>query len=242
MKNLNKNILLALIIICFIGLIYGTYNFLYWYISNKENSKIENDLKNVINEETITDEENNIDFEYLKEMNPDVVAYLKVNNTKINYVVVKANDNDYYLSHNFNKEPNVAGWVFADYNNKYDGNDKNLVIYGHNMRNGSMFGTLKNVLKKSWYENEDNHKILLIDENGTHTYQVFSTYLIEAEDYYINTDFKNDDEYNSFITKIASRSNYNYNVDLKDTNTVLTLSTCSSGGRKRVVLHAKLVN
>ena len=104
-----------------------------------------------------------------------------------------------------------------------------------------MFGTLKNVLDKSWQENKDNLKILLVTEKGQYKYQVFSTYQITPEDYYINTIFNNDDEYSKFINKIKSRSNYDYKVEVDSNDKVLTLSSCIGDGKKRVVLHAKLI-
>lgn len=244
MKRIKKIILLILIIICSIMTIYFLYKVFTWKKDNKENIIIKNELDKLITE-IETEEENedyyDIDFEALKEINPDTVAYLKVNNTKIDYVVVRGNNNSYYLNHNFDKKINVAGWVFADYHNEYDGSDKNLVIFGHNMKNGSMFGTLKYVLRDEWYENKDNHKILLVDERGTHYYEVFSTYVINNEDYYINTNFNSDDDFYDFIFNLKSRSVNDYNVSLDKEDSILTLSTCSSGGTKRVVLHAKLI-
>ena len=98
-----------------------------------------------------------MDFTELKKQNPDTVAHIKVNNTRISYVVVQGNDNEYYLNHNFNKEKNRAGWIFADYRNSFDESDKNLIIYGHNMKDGSMFDTLIKTIDKEWYTNKDNY-------------------------------------------------------------------------------------
>ena len=129
-----------------------------------------------------------------------------------------------------------------DYHNKLDGNDKNIVIYGHNTRDGSMFGSLKNVVQKEWYQNKENYLIKLVLENKIVTYQVFSTYTIKVEDYYINTIFKNDDEFNDFVNTIKKRSVYNYPVDVNSKDSILTLSTCTGNGTSRMVLHAKLIN
>ena len=126
-----------------------------------------------------------------------------------------------------------------DYHNKLDGKDKNIIIYGHNTLDGTMFGTLRNVVKKEWYENEDNHIIKLELENETLTYQVFSTYSIKVEDYYINTIFKDNNEFNTFINTLKKRSVYNYGVDVSGEDSILTLSTCTGNGKSRMVLHAK---
>ena len=68
------------------------------------------------------------------------------------------------MNHNFEKKYNIAGWIFADYKNNFDKTDKNIVIYGHNRKDGSMFGTLKNILKEEWYSNEENFVIDFITE------------------------------------------------------------------------------
>ena len=228
------------IIICLIGLIYSLINIINWKKDVDDNKDILEEIK-----ENITINEENdlikIDFKSLKEQNSDVIAYIKVNGTNIDYVVVKGNDNSYYLNHNFNKEYNVAGWIFSDYHNKFDETDKNIVIFGHNTKNGSMFGTLKNVLDKSWQDNKDNLEITLVTEKGQYKYQVFSTYSIIAEDYYINTLFNSDGEYSIFLNEIRSRSNYDYNVEVNSNDKILTLSSCIGDGKKRVVLHAKLI-
>ena len=81
----------------------------------------------------------------------------------------------------------------------------------------------------------------MITEKGQYKYQVFSTYSIKPEDYYINTIYNNDDEFNEFLNKVKSRSNYNYNIEVNSNDKVLTLSGCIGDGKKRVVLHAKLI-
>ena len=161
-----------------------------------------------------------------------------VKSRKYKFRIVKANDNSYYLSHNFNKEYNIAGWIFADYKNKFDTTDKNIVIYGHNMRDNSMFGSLKDVIKKEWYNNESYKYITLITEEEYHIYEVFSVYQIEKEDYYIKTNFKNN-ELEEFINTIKERSKKDFNVKVTKDDNILTLSTCANNNKYRVVLHAK---
>lgn len=235
----KKTIVKIIMIICLSIMIYSVYNIVMWYIDNNRNEEIKEEIKVIIEENTT--EENGIDFKTLKEKNPEIVAYLKVNGTKIDYVVTKGSDNKYYLKHNLYKKYNRAGWIFMDYHNKLDGNDKNIVIYGHNTLDGTMFGTLRNVVKKDWYENEDNHIIKLELDGTTLTYQVFSTYSIKVEDYYINTIFKDNDEFNKFVNTLKKRSVYNYDVEVNGDDSILTLSTCTGNGKSRMVLHAKLL-
>ena len=226
-----------------VGIIISLINIGIWYFQNKESSNIKEELNDLI--EIVNTEENDefkIDFETLKEKNSDTVAYLKVNNTNIDYVVVKGNDNSYYLKHNFNKDYNRSGWIFMDYLNKFDGSDKNIIIYGHNTLDGSFFGTLRNVVKEDWYANKENYIITLISENETFYYQVFSTYSIDVEDYYITTDFKNNNEFDIFVNTLRKRSVFDYEVPVDGNDVILTLSTCTGNGTRRMVLHAKKIN
>lgn len=208
---------------------------------NNENNKtkiIQENLKDITK---LQKSNNEINFEELKSQNSDTVFYLKVNNTNISYPVVKYSDNNYYLNHSFDKSKNSAGWLFADYKNKLDDTDKNIVVYGHNRRDGSMFGTLKNILNKEWYDNTDNMDIVYMDIRGKHIYKIFSIYKIENEDYYITTQFNNDSGYKKFLTTIKSRSIKDFNVEISETDSILTLSTCANNNKYRVVLHAKRI-
>ena len=135
----------------------------------------------------------------------------------------------------------MAGWIFADYRNKFDGTDKNIVIYGHNMRDGSMFGSMKNILKSDWYNNDENTNIILNTEKESCVYKVFSIYKIENEDYYIRTEFNNDNEFEEFIKTIKKRSIKEFDIDISKNDNILTLSTCANNNKYRVVLHAKKI-
>ena len=243
-RRLRPWVIIAFILICLISIVYFSYKVITWKIHVDSNNKIKEELKEKVTIKNNTTQDiikYEIDFKSLKEMNPDTIAYIKVNNTNIDYVVVRGIDNSYYLSHNFLKTWNVAGWVFGDYRNKFDGTDKNLIIYGHNTKDGSMFDTLINILNKDWYENEENREVILVTEQGTYYYQVFSTYGIKPEDYYITTNFSSDNEFDSFVKKLKSRSVYDYGVDVSFEDRILTLSSCIGDGKKRVVLHAKLI-
>ena len=234
----KKTIIKIMMVLCLGLLIYSTYNIIGWYIDNNKNESIKEEINKIID---LDEDDNTIDFKELKKKNNDIVAYLKVNNTKIDYVVVKGTDNKFYLKHNLYKEYNRAGWIFMDYHNRLDGTDKNIVIYGHNTRDKSMFGTLRNIVTKEWYENPDNHIINLVLEDKVLTYQVFSTYTIKVEDYYINTIFKNNSEFDKFIKTLKKRSVYNYGIEVSGEDSILTLSTCTGNGKSRMVLHAKLI-
>ena len=244
--NKKKSNIPSIILMCFFTalLIYSGTKIVIWYMNNQNNKKISDEIAEFVTvDETKEDDEEKyvVDFEKLKEKNSDIVAWLKVKGTNIETTVVKSTNNDYYLTHNFNKEYNSAGWIFADYKNKVDGTDKNLVIYGHNMRDDSMFGSLKWVINEDWYNNEDNKYITLITENETQVYEVFSVYRIEKEDYYIQTNFDTEKEFNTVAQTIKKRSKKDFNVDVNEDDNILTLSTCANNNKYRVVLHAKKI-
>ena len=169
-------------------------------------------------------------------------GWLTVKSTKINYPVVQYRDNDFYLTHSFDKSYNSAGWIFANYINRFDGTDKNISIFGHNRRDGSMFCTLKDTLKKEWYTNSENYYITFDTSHGMEIYKVFSNYQIEAESYYITNDFADDAEYETFLNTIKNRSIYNYGTEVSAHDSIITLSTCANDNTYRVVLHAVKIN
>lgn len=260
-----KNIILILIIITsIITLLISIFNIIKWKIdSDKTNYEITNIQEN-INVEEIQDTENteiiepvievpkenpywdyinmnmiNVDFNGLKRTNPDVVGWLKVNGTNINYPFVQSSDNDYYLTHSFNKSYNGAGWVFLDYRNNGT-NNKNTIIYAHGRSDKTMFGTLKNVLKNGWLNNTNNYVIKMSTETENSLWQIFSVYRIPTTSDYLQTNFNDETEYQNFLDIIKDRSSHNFDTNVVSTDNILTLSTCYNNSDKMVV-HAKLI-
>lgn len=260
-----KNIILILIIITsFITLLISIFNIIKWKIdSNKINYEITNIQEN-INVEEIQDTENteiiepvievpkenpywdyinmnmiNVDFNGLKRTNPDVVGWLKVNGTNINYPFVQSSDNDYYLTHSFNKSYNGGGWVFLDYRNNGT-NNKNTIIYAHGRSDKTMFGTLKNVLNNGWLNNTNNYVIKISTETENSLWQIFSVYRIPTTSDYLQTNFNDETEYQNFLDMIKDRSSHNFDTNVASTDNILTLSTCYNNSDK-IVVHAKLI-
>lgn len=260
-----KNIILILIITTSsITLLISIFNIIKWKIdSNKTNYEITNIQEN-INVEEIQDTENteiiepvievpkenpywdyinmnmiNVDFNGLKRTNPDVVGWLKVNGTNINYPFVQSSDNDYYLTHSFNKSYNGGGWVFLDYRNNGT-NNKNTIIYAHGRSDKTMFGTLKNVLNNGWLNNTNNYVIKISTETENSLWQIFSVYRIPTTSDYLQTNFNDETEYQNFLDVIKDRSSHNFDTNVASTDNILTLSTCYNNSDK-IVVHAKLI-
>ena len=182
-----------------------------------------------------------VNFDNLKSINPDTKGWIKVEGTKINYPFVQSNDNEYYLKHSYDKTSNKKGWVYLDYRNNIDNLSKNTILYAHGLTNNTMFGSMRNIVKQSWFNNKSNHVIKVSTPTNNQLWQVFSVYTIEPESYYIITKFGTDIEYSNFIQTIKSRSLFDFGVDVITSDKILTLSSCYDD-KKRMVLHAKLIN
>jgi sortase B len=182
-----------------------------------------------------------VNFDNLLRVNDETVGWLYVPGTKINYPVTQTDNNDFYLTHTFDKSSNSVGWVFLDYRNNGLLTDRNNVIYAHGRLDNIMFGTLKNVIKKSWYTNESNRIIKTATPTHSDLWEVFSVYTIKSESYYISTGFENNLDYYNFIQTITDRSIYDFDVTVSTTDKILTLSTCLNDYDERIVLHARLV-
>lgn len=260
-----KNIILILIfLILFITLNISIYNIIKWKLdSNKTNEEI-NTIQENTNIEEVKDnkgteiikqaekipKENpywdyikmnmiDVNFDNLKKINSDVVGWIKVNGTNINYPFVQSKDNKYYLTHSFNKSYNNAGWVFLDYRNN-NINNRNTIIYAHGRTDKTMFGTLRKVLNNGWINNTNNYVIKISTEKENSLWQIFSIYHIPTTNDYLQTEFKDEREYQSFLNILKNRSNHNFNTSITSNDTILTLSTCYNDSEKMVV-HAKLI-
>lgn len=252
-RKLNKkNVMLVILLLLFIILfIYSSYKIINWFKNNNENQIIEQEIKEYItvieekdntggnNNEEVTNTEINIevDFNKLKEKNSDVVAYMKINNTNIDYPIVRTTDNSYYLTHNLEKKYNESGWIFMDYQNKLDNSDKNIIIYGHNRKNDSMFGTLKKALKTEWQDDENNRIIYFVTPNGLEKYEIFSVYEEKASIDPLKVDFKDETEYFNFIENLKNKSFKDFEVELSKESQILTLSTCGDNSNNRILVH-----
>ena len=266
-RKKKKNTTWIFVILCsiFISIIvFCLIKIFIWGKDNKDTSKVINDITNAVNV-TLRDDDDNtelvndtneeetsdywyyikfplidVDITELKEKNSDTVGWINVNNTNINYPFVQTKDNSYYLNHSFDKRYNEAGWVFLDYRNSKNINNKNTILYAHSRLDKTMFGSLSKVLKSSWYNNKDNHIIRLSTDTENTLWQIFSVYKIPEESYYITTNFNTNEEYSKFLNTIKQRSIHNFNTNLDTNDKILTLSTCYSD-TERTVVHAKLI-
>lgn len=222
------------------------------YQSMKNVAKIQNELQDIIvatnPEDIITNIENETNnivvndyLASLSSINSDVVAWLKVNNTNIDYAILQTSNNEYYLDYNIYKEKDPNGWLFLDYENNTIELDDNIIIYGHNRyTNGVMFGTLRKTLYKNWYTNPENQIIKFDTLYGSYEYQIFSIYIVPTTNDYIDVNFSTNEAKQNFLDTIKNRSIYDFGIELSLDSKVITLSTCQSD-TTRLVVHGVLI-
>ena len=235
-----------------------------WNKENKENGKVLSELQNDnnIKEETIdvsnvengngdgTGTENSsddevklvsTDFEELLAQNKDTVAWIYIANTNINFPVVQAKDNKFYLKKNFKKEYNSAGWIFADYRNSFENLDQNTIVYGHNRRNGTMFSNLKKFLDASFAQKPSSMYFSFNTPKQRYIAKIYSVYKISSTKLTLANNFENSEEYQKFIDEVKSRSQYEYTTEVYTSDKTLTLCTCDDNTAYRIAIHAKLI-
>ena len=187
-------------------------------------------------------EEYYIDFQALKAQNADTIAWIRFDNPEqINYPILQGGDNDFYLRRTFQKEYNIVGSIFLDTNNDPTFQDTNTIIYGHNMKDGSMFSDLKKYEKEEFYKKYPYYYIYTPDGKAK-KYQVAAIEVIEETDlprYAFN--FESDEAYQEYIDVMLQNSMYNTGVDISVTDKITTLSTCTKNGTKRLILQGVLV-
>ena len=219
----NKKIKSILKIVFITIMIFSIINLIYWKNENNNNEKI---VKKELKKIKTDNGKKYLDESIIKD-NKYTIGWLIVEGTNINYPVVKYKDNSYYLNHDFNNNYNSAGWIFMDYKNQLD--DQNIVIYGHHRRDGSMFGSIDNLLKI-----KQGGKIKFITNNKELSYNIFSIYKTEKEYNYRETNYNN---FNKKTQEFKKRSLIKYNVDIIDKNQIITLSTCDNNNKNRIVVH-----
>lgn len=166
-----------------------------------------------------------VDFDALHAINPDVAAWIFIEGTNINYPVVQGMDNSYYLNHLFDGAGNSAGTIFLDYRNQQDLSDRNTVLYGHHMQNGSMFQQITKYKEQSFYE---THPVCLImTPTGNYKLEFFAGYVTNMNSQAWKMEFESDEEYAQWLNDALSQSLFTGTVKPTAQDRVVTLSTCT---------------
>ena len=251
----GKLIIAKIILILFsIVFLFSLYHVVVWILNNRSTGKLIDELQDMVVLEDakvsttteILDRSRyhdvsllSVDFTDLLNQNNEVVGWIQIPGTNINYPFVQHSDNSYYLNHSFDRSYNWAGWLFLDYRSSIDPLDMNTIIYAHGRVDGTMFGSLKNVLTSEW-KKQEQYYIRVSTLSYNYLFEIFSAYYIPTTTDYLNTNFSNKQEYEEFLKKIQSRSMIRFDTSVTTANKIITLSTCYNNYEKMVV-HGKLI-
>ena len=181
-----------------------------------------------------------VDFNALQQINPDVIGWIYIEGTDVSYPIMYSGDDEGYLRTTIDKQYATAGSIFLEGYNQPDFSDSHNIIYGHNMRNLSMFGTLK------FYKTEDNylddHRYFqIITPEAKMRYEVFSYFDTEPASWVYAVPYSDSEEFNDYISELVNHSYEKINLDEKLTSKdqIVTLSTCSAN-EMRFTIHGAL--
>lgn len=169
-----------------------------------------------------------IDLPALQAVNADVIGWISIPDTAISYPLVQGSDNDYYLTHTWNRVSSAVGAIFLDARCPSDLGGFNTILYGHRMRNGSMFAALKNYSSQAFWR--AHPRIYLTDAAGTHTFDIYAACEVSTEGEAYRLDFSGDDDKQAFLRDGLSRSVISTGLSPTASDRILTLSTCTGRG------------
>lgn len=181
-------------------------------------------------------------FSDLLSINQDIVGWIKIDDTLIDYPVLQAEDNQFYLNRNYKKEETRAGSIFLDYRTDIMSQPKHTILYGHRMKDASMFSGLTKYMEHEFFDNPPDMYFDTLYEQ--YDIEIFSAYQTSTDFYYIETEFENDDTYGQFLNEIRSKSMFDSEVEVHADDQIITLSTCDytlHPTEGRFVVHGKLV-
>jgi len=181
-----------------------------------------------------------IDFDQLKEINGDLVGWLYYEPLDISYPIVRGDDNDYYTHYTFENEKNSSGAIFMDFLNKPNMDNYNTIIYGHNMRNGTMFGSLKKLLNDDSIIEEDPY-FYIFTEDQAFMYEIASVYITTSESDTYNL-IETQEDQQDYINYILEVSTWLWDKEIASSDKIVTLSTCHGlHSTNRTVVHGVLI-
>lgn len=255
-KKKKSDVLLTIVLIVAIAVFcYAAFNLYHIYTEYKKGT----DEYNQIEEMAVTERDADsaevagpnaqlkppieVDFDKLKSVNEDVVGWIYVDALPdISYPIVKGKDNQTYLHQTYEKNYNFAGTIFVDYENSGDFSDCNTLVYGHNMKNGSMFGHLKKFREDDRLYKQDKYFWILTPERN-YRYEIISAYTtgVNSDTY---TLFKGPgEEFEKYLETIKGYSEIQtYDTDLTIKDKIVTLSTCTGNESTRFVVQGKRVD
>lgn len=242
-SNIVSNIILVIAIVVFAVSAYKLYGIFSEYNKgDKEYQKIQDLVINTEKKDDTKEEAFSVDFGKLLEMNSDVVGWIRFDEpSEINYPVVQGRDNEEYLKRTFEANTNKLGTLFVDVNNPGDFSGRNTFIYGHNMKNGSMFAQLLKYKDDSFYK-EHPYFYIYTPDGKVRTYEIFSAGVVkDTSDSYI-MDYADDAAFQTYIDYIKQQSAYPTSAEVTTASKIVSLSTCTNvRDDERFLVHGVMI-
>ncbi len=227
-KRLVSNLILVIALAVFV---YSGYQLYKIYSEYHKGTKEYKKIQTLVIKNKTADSGNDkftVDFEALKGINPDVSAWIRFEQPEeINYPVVQGKDNDEYLYRTFKANDNKAGTLFIDAGNRADFQDKNTFIYGHNMKNGTMFAKLMKYKSKEYYE-QNPYFYIYTPDGKTIKYQVCAATILKDTSNQYEKIYSSDEEWQAYIEAMMSGSRYATNATVTADSQIVSLSTCTN--------------
>lgn len=189
--------------------------------------------------------EKNLDWASLYAENKDVYAWIYIPGTQVDYPVLQsASDDTYYLNHNIDGSYGKPGCIYTEKINSKDFTNYNTVLYGHNMKNGEMFGCLHDYEDKTFFD--ENPYVYVYTEEKTYVYEIFAAYTATNAHILNTNDFSTQEGFADYLDNVvynkALTGNFRNDTRVTSDNRIITLSTCTSNSSKRWLVQAVLVN
>ena len=243
-KKIISRIITIVSLSVFVYSVYALGSIFYDYYHNRQVLAEVQDIYETIEvPENVTYGEFRSQFYDLHEINEDIVGWITINDTKIDYPILQAEDNDYYLNRNYKREDTPAGSIFMDYRNNVAEENRNTIVYGHRMKDDTMFNSLTKYLDEDFLK--DHQTVSYDTMYGSYDAEVFAAYYTTTEFDYIQTEFASDQEYGDFLQEVQDKSEIETDFDVGEEDEIVTLSTCDytlDPDEGRLVVHAKVVN
>lgn len=253
-KRFQLHVLSIILVIAIVVFGFSAYKLISYYLEYKQGDDIYHNIQNEVLDEDATTaviqegddaKEVEVPFRYdhnaLLAINEEGIGYFYMPSIDARYPMVQTTNNDFYLDHTFNKTSNKNGCLFEDNRIKGGITASHVIIYGHNMKNGSMFGKLNRYKDQAFWSTEGNDVFYLYTQDKMMEYRIFSVYISEPVSDTYTFNFSSLDLMRSYAQARKSESLYDTGVDLSNATQVVTLSTCTDKGDQRLIVHGVYV-
>lgn len=242
-NNIKKIILNLLFVVSLCVFVYSGYRLVRIYYQNYQEKEEKTYLEQISRVPDNVTDDFEIDWKALKEQNEEIIGWIKVPNTNINYPIAKGSDNKFYLDHTFAKNYNYAGAIFMDYRMDENFTFKNTLIYGHNTIHRTMFSEIEKFMTQEFFD--ANKYLYIFTPEKDYRCEIFSIYKTRATSESYNLNYPSDDAWMDYVEMVKKLSYFDRTINFKPSDHIVSLSTCSLeegyDSDLRILLHAKLV-